>query len=53
MPGILADRFFKMFVDKEDSVITEQAFIYTMLKVFMSEFDSKMKLTFNMYCLEQ
>eukprot|EP00349_Pseudokeronopsis_sp_Brazil_P001451 CAMPEP_0202961652 /NCGR_PEP_ID=MMETSP1396-20130829/5718_1 /ASSEMBLY_ACC=CAM_ASM_000872 /TAXON_ID= /ORGANISM="Pseudokeronopsis sp., Strain Brazil" /LENGTH=63 /DNA_ID=CAMNT_0049681647 /DNA_START=157 /DNA_END=348 /DNA_ORIENTATION=+ len=39
LPGILQDRFYRMFSEKDDSLISEQQFVSIMLKVFMSDFD--------------
>ena len=48
LPGIINDRFFKMFDVNNDSLITEQSFIQNMIKVFISDLDTRMRLTFNM-----
>jgi hypothetical protein len=47
LPGLISDRFFKMFVEKDDQWISESSFITNMTKVFVSDFDTKMRLTFN------
>jgi len=40
-----------MFSDDDKASITDTQFTQTMLKVFMSEFDTKMRLTFDMYSI--
>jgi hypothetical protein len=47
-PGIINDRLFIMFEDTPDNCITEKSFIDNFVKIFMSDVDTKMRLTFNM-----
>jgi len=48
LPGIINDRFFKMFDQDGNGLISEEAFIKNMVKVFISDLDTRMRLTFNM-----
>ncbi len=48
LPGIINDRFFKMFDVNNDGLITEASFIQNMTKVFISDLDTRMRLTYNM-----
>ncbi len=48
LPGIINDRFFKMFDIDNNGLITEESFIKNMIKVFISDLDTRMRLTFNM-----
>jgi hypothetical protein len=48
LPGIINDRFFKMFDTNNEGLINEQNFIANMIKVFVSDLDTRMRLTFNM-----
>lgn len=48
LPGIINDRFFKMFDIDGNGLITEDSFIKNMIKVFISDLDTRMRLTFNM-----
>ena len=48
LPGIINDRFFKMFDVNNDGLVSEQSFILNMIKVFVSDLDTRMRLTFNM-----
>ena len=49
LPGIINDRFFKMLDINSDGLITEGSFIQCMTMVFISDLDTRMRLTFNMY----
>ncbi len=48
LPGIINDRFFKMFDTAHDGLISENSFILNLVKVFISDLDTRMRLTFNM-----
>jgi len=48
LPGIMSDRFFNITSDKEQKFIGEHNFIASFIRVFISNVDTKMKLTFNM-----
>ena len=48
MPGIIGDRFFKMFDANKDGLISESAFTDNIIKVFMSDLDTKLRFTFDM-----
>ncbi len=48
LPGIIGDRFFKLLDVNGDGLICEKAFITNVCTVFISDLESKMKLTFNM-----
>ena len=43
-----AERFFKLFEITYEGFITESSFIKNICKVFMSDLDTKMRMTFNM-----
>ena len=48
LPGIINDRFFSLFKKSSDDHIYERPFVEGMLKVYLSSFDDKMRLTFKM-----
>lgn len=48
LPGIINDRLFNIFDTHKDGFITESAFINNFISVFMSDLDTKLRLTFNM-----
>lgn len=48
LPGIIGERFFKIFDSHFNGLISEPSFINNMTKVFMSDLETKMRLTFNM-----
>ena len=53
LPGILSDRFFRMFIGSKakTEAINKSQFVDGMIKIFMSDFDSKMRFTFDMYSI--
>ena len=48
LPGIINDRFFSLFQKTADDHIYEKAFVDGMVKVYLSSFEEKMRLTFQM-----
>ena len=48
LPGIINDRFFSQFQKTADGHIYEKAFVDGMIKVYLSSFEEKMRMTFNM-----
>jgi hypothetical protein len=48
LPGIINDRLFKMFEGKDDQLINESSFIANFIKIYISDVDTKMRMTFNM-----
>lgn len=48
LPGIINDRFFYMFDTAKDGLISETSFINNLIKVFMSDLETRLRLTFNM-----
>ena len=48
LPGIINDRFFSLFQKTQEEHVYESAFVNTMIKVYLSSFEEKMQLTFNM-----
>ena len=48
LPAIIGDRLFKMFDTNRDTLIAEVSFVNNLVKVFMSDLDTKMRMTFNM-----
>ena len=48
LPGIINDRFFSLFQKTPDDHIYEEAFVDGMIRVYLSSFEEKMRLTFNM-----
>ena len=48
LPGIINDRFLRVFDPKGKGVIKEERFVEVMIMVFISELDDKMRLTFEM-----
>ena len=48
LPGIINDRFFNLFTHTSDDKIEENSFIEGMLRVYLSNLEDKMKLTFQM-----
>ena len=49
MPGIINDRFLKMFDSSNEQLVSESAFVSNLVRVFMSDLDSRMRMTFTMY----
>mmetsp|Transcript_1106 Transcript_1106/g.1873 ORF Transcript_1106/g.1873 Transcript_1106/m.1873 type:complete len:161 (+) Transcript_1106:434-916(+) len=49
LPGIINDRFFSQFRKTSDDHIYEAPFIEGMIKVYLSSFEEKMRMTFKMY----
>ena len=48
LPGIINDRFFSLFQKSLDEHIYEESFVDNLVKVYMSSFEDKMRLTFKM-----
>lgn len=48
LPGIINDRFFSLFQKTAEDHIYESAFVSGMIKVYLSTFEEKMRLTFRM-----
>lgn len=49
LPGVIGDRLFKLCEEKgTEGFVNETDFTSIFTKIFVSDFDSKMKLTFNM-----
>ena len=48
LPGIINDRFFSLFRKTADDHIYEAGFVEGMVKVYLSSFEEKMRLTFKM-----
>jgi len=48
MPGIISERLLKIFDNHSDGLISEESFLYNMTLIFMSDLESRIKLTFNM-----
>ena len=48
LPGIINDRFFSLFQKSADDHIYESAFVNGMIRVYLSSFEEKMRLTFKM-----
>ena len=48
LPGIINDRFFSQFRKTSDDHIYEAPFIEGMIKVYLSSFEDKMRMTFKM-----
>jgi len=48
LPGIINDRFFSLFQKSPEDHIYEKGFVDGMVKVYLSSFEEKMRLTFNM-----
>jgi len=48
LPGIINDRFFSQFQKTADDHIYEESFINGMIKVYLSSFEEKMRMTFDM-----
>jgi hypothetical protein len=48
MPGIISERLLKIFDNNSDGLISEESFLYNMTLIFMSDLESRIKLTFNM-----
>lgn len=46
LPGIISERLLKMFDSNNDGMITEQSFISQMTKIFVSDLDTRMRVTF-------
>ena len=48
LPGIINDRFYSLFRKTAEDHIYESAFVEGLVKVYLSTFDEKMRLTFKM-----
>jgi hypothetical protein len=48
LPGIISERLLKIFDTNSDGLITEESFVKNMTLIFMSDLESRIKLTFNM-----
>lgn len=48
LPGIISERLVKLFDTNNDGLITELSFISNMTKIFVSDLESRMRITFNM-----
>lgn len=49
MPGIISERLLKIFDSHSDGLISEESFLHNMTLIFMSDLESRIKLTFNIY----
>lgn len=49
LPGIINDRFYLQFQKTESDHIFEKSFINGMTKVYLSSFEEKTRMTFDMY----
>jgi hypothetical protein len=49
LPGIINDRFLKIFETQFLGYVTEESFLGNMVKVYVSELEVKMRMTFDMY----
>ena len=48
LPGIINDRLFNVFDLQNTTVISEQQFVSNFVKIFISDLDTKMRLTFDL-----
>ena len=48
---MIGERYFKVMSRKEQNFVDTQEFLHTITKTFMSDLDSKIRLTFQMYKL--
>ncbi len=48
LPGIISERLLKLFDVNSDGMITEEAFVSYMSKIFVSNLDTRMQITFDM-----
>ena len=48
LPGIINDRFFSLFQKSTNEHIYQESFVDNLIKVYLSSFEEKMRLTFNM-----
>ena len=46
---MIGERYFKVMSRKEQNFVDTQEFLHTTTKTFMSDLDSKIRLTFQMY----
>ena len=49
LPGIINDRLFQMFDTNRDGLISESSFINNLVKILISDLDTRLRITFNMY----
>jgi Ca2+-binding EF-hand superfamily protein len=49
LPGILADRFFSLLDANNDEYIDLREFVYILFKIYYSNFDTQVKLVFDVY----
>lgn len=48
LPGIISERLLKIFDNNNDGMITEGSFLSNLTKIFVSDFDTRLRFTFNM-----
>ncbi len=48
LPGIISERLLKIVDPQNDGLITEQAFISQITKIFVSDLEARMRFTFHM-----
>lgn len=49
MPGIINERFFAVIDENNDMLIQEEEFVTNFIRVFVSDIDEKIGLTYRMY----
>jgi Ca2+-binding EF-hand superfamily protein len=49
LPGILAERFFSLLDANNDEYIDLREFVYILFKIYYSDFDTQVKLVFDIY----
>lgn len=49
LPGILAERFFSLLDANNDDYIDLREFVYILFKIYYSDFDTQVKLVFDIY----
>ena len=48
LPGIISERVLKLFDSNNDGLITESSFISNLIKIYVSDVDTRMRITFDM-----
>lgn len=48
LPGIIGDRFYSLFKCADKEIVLKQNFVDTMIKVYISTFDTQQKMVFDL-----
>lgn len=48
LPGIINERLLRFFEASDEGLVSEQAFVKNLIKIFSSDIETRMRLTFQM-----